>query len=172
MIEVVKKNRFGITSEKEIADFEAKIGYELPLTYKTFLLEANGGEPVLGCIHVLQKGKSEEWNLANLLGLHDKENGVSLNSAFDQTRGRMPEEFIPFADDQGGNYYVLNLSKKKYGEIHFWDHNLEAEKGRKYYKNISFLFSSFQAFSESLGEPKPYEKEVKIIKKDGKLILD
>jgi len=172
MIELEKKDEFGPTDLETIETLEVQIGYKLPDDYKRFLLTTNGGAPVNRAIDVKENGENSEWLVRYFFGLHDGEFWASLKKAIDTLEGRKPKQFIPIANDYGGNNFLLDLSEKNFGKVSFWNHESEVEKGGNYYENIMPLFDSFSEFCSKLKEATPYDKEVKIIKKDGRIILD
>jgi len=172
MIDINKPNEFGLITKKEISAFEKLIGFNLPENYSAFLRLNNGGQPKLDTLKV-RIGKTEElWSINYFYGLHSKEDWASMFVVLNSLKSRIPNEFIPIANDSGGNYYVLNLSKEKYGQISFWNHNNESEnKGINYYKNITFLFKSFSELASSLTIDNN-DIEVKIIETDDEFIIE
>ena len=151
MVEIITKNEFGTITEKEIIDFQAIIGFELPNDYSCFLKDYNGGKPKLDSLKIYKRKKEELWSLRYLFGIHHKEYWASIFWVIKSLENRIPNEFLPIAENGGGDYYVMNLSKEKFGQIFIWDHNNESEKnGTKYYKNLTHLFNSFSELVNNL----------------------
>ncbi|WP_265094011.1 SMI1/KNR4 family protein [Cronobacter malonaticus] len=46
------------------------------------------------------------------------------------------KDFVPFADDQGGNCFLISMRKKDYGKVYIW---LMDEK------ELAFVIDSFDA---------------------------
>lgn len=151
MIEIITPNEFGTIKEKDLKALQEMIGFELPDDYSVFLKLYNGGKPKLDSLKIHKRKKEELWSLGYFFGLHNKEYWASIFWAIKSLENRIPKEFLPIADNSGGDYYVMNLSKEKFGQIFIWEHNNESAKnGTKYYKNTTFLFHSFSELIQNL----------------------
>jgi hypothetical protein len=67
--------------------------------------------------------------------------GAELATAFDDTRGSMPDSFVPLVEDGGGNYLSVDLAS---GAIAFWVHDAPLDR------NVEPVAASAEAFFESL----------------------
>jgi hypothetical protein len=151
MIEIITPNEFGTITEKDIIALQEMTGSELPDDYSNFLKLYNGGKPKFDSLKIYKRKKEELWSFGYFFGIHNKEYWASIFWAINSLENRIPNEFLPIADNSGGDYYVMNLSKEKFGQICIWNHNNESEKnGIKYYKNLTFLFNSFSELIQNL----------------------
>ena len=110
MTEIITPNEFGTITEKEIKDFQEIIGFELPDDYSNFLKLYNGGKPKFDSLKIYKRKKEELWTFGYLFGIHDKEYWASIFWAINSLENKIPNEFLPIADNSGGDYYVMNLS--------------------------------------------------------------
>lgn len=145
-------NRFGSTNIKDIESFEAKYAIALPKEYKEFLLEYNGGAPTPST------NKIPETDVQWLYGIHNGENWASLEWNIETLKNRIPENTLPIAGDSLGNSFLLSLNNDTYGEIWFWDHELEGEEGESYFGNITKSANSFNDFIGNLYEYIPNDE--------------
>ncbi|MEP6859854.1 MAG: SMI1/KNR4 family protein [Deltaproteobacteria bacterium] len=67
--------------------------------------------------------------------------GAELATAFDDTRGSMPDSFVPLVEDGGGNYLCVDLAS---GAIAFWVHDAPLDR------NVEPVAASAEAFFQSL----------------------
>ena len=172
MIDVIKPNEFGKLNDSDIIELEKTIGLSLPKNYLNFLKNTNGGTPKLDSLKVRLNNKEELWSISYFFGIHRAEYWASIFWTLKALNHRIPTEFFPFANNGGGDYYVINLSTEKNGEISIWNHDTESENnGLKYYKNIRFLFKSFEEFSKSLIKDDT-QIEIKIIETDTDFIIE
>ncbi|MFD0991062.1 SMI1/KNR4 family protein [Mariniflexile jejuense] len=172
MIDIIKPNEFGKISSKAILEFEKQIGFSLPKNYSDFLKANNGGQPKLDTITVNIEKENQLWSLKYFFGLHNKEYWASMFSTLKSLKNRIPTEFLPIANDGGGNFYIINLSKENFGKIYFWNHNNESENsGNKFYGNIIPLFDSFLELTESLIKD-VRDIEIKIVETDDEFIIE
>ena len=131
-------------TEDSINNFEKKIGYKLPVAYKDFLLQYNGGKPRPDTYDVpgWQHGYSIVNDFNGILPgeYNDIEDNIGL------LRGRLPTGFIPIADDPGGNALLLSLAGITASKVYFWDHENEPYEGGdrlEDYPNIHWVADSF-----------------------------
>lgn len=170
MIEVINSLEFGILNNQDLLELEKIIYNSLPKSYLYFITKTNGGTPKLSALKV--KNKEELWSVKYFFGIHRIKYWASIFWVLKTLYNRMPKEFFPFANNGGGDYYLINLSEEKYGEISIWNHNNEAENnGFEYYKNIHFLYSSFEEFSKNLIKDNT-DIEVKITETDTDFIIE
>ena len=121
-------------------------GLIIPDSYKEFMFKYNGGsfeEYVLNDTPVgdIIVNRFESWDVNKKISLQ-----VILEN-FDEDYSDYG--FLPFADDPGGNYYLLNLNVDGNGEVYYWLHDGEFEDG----DSKALIFDSFIDFINAL-EPK------------------
>lgn len=110
------KEGFGNIDENEILNFEKIIGEQLPLEYRTFLKENNGGRPKPNIFKTL-KG-DYETDIQFFFGITS--GNYDLEENFNRLKNIISIDYIPIAIDSGGNFVLLNLNTR---EIYFLDWN-------------------------------------------------
>lgn len=132
----------------EINIFENDIGIKLPKDYISFLLEFNGGKPMLNNCQVIISDVN--W----IYGMFNEPEWASLYNAMYTFVGRIPGWYIPIARDSGGNQYLMSLYEGNYGVIAFWKHEFELMTGdaSQYFDNMTKVSDSFSEFLENLKE--------------------
>jgi SMI1 / KNR4 family (SUKH-1) len=106
-------------SAAELDEYCAAHDLALPDPLRRQLLDQNGGAPTAEVLVALPDG--DETELLGLfgIGMHDVSAELAWNA---QTMsGRVPEGLIPFADDAGGNLFLVGAD----GAVSFWNHELE-----------------------------------------------
>ncbi|MGS7052275.1 SMI1/KNR4 family protein, partial [Legionella pneumophila] len=101
---------------KNIEEFEAKYHVVLPVQYRDFLLEYNGGNVKPNVFKI--SDDEGETALNALYGLEINESYDELSSVFDSLYGEIPNEFISIGDDSGGNQICLGTSEEYTGKIY------------------------------------------------------
>ncbi|WP_341755622.1 MULTISPECIES: SMI1/KNR4 family protein [unclassified Candidatus Tisiphia] len=148
-IKVIKSHES--TNLEEIEKFEHLIQAKLPSDYKQFLLKHNGGHPVFDAFELSEPinkkntGILVEWFYA----LHDKEvSNIVLE--FQRSRGKIPDEFLPIACDDGGDL-CLGIRGDDYGSLYYWTTNWSfwSEDDLNY---LYFVSNSFTDFINGLYE--------------------
>jgi hypothetical protein len=97
----------------------AEHGMKLPDALRRQLLEQNGGGPRSDYYVRLPNGSVEE--LFSFFGLSMPDISSELAWVAETLEDRVPQGMLPFADDPGGNLYLLD----EVGSVWFWDHELE-----------------------------------------------
>ena len=145
MLKVKEPNTFGKLSVEELNDFEIVNQIKLPEDYRIFLLENNGGIPLL------QINQDSDKVVTYIFGMHNGDYYASLYKHIDMFQKRLPFGTFPIASDPFGNLFIMSLSPENHGQIFFWDHEEEpAEQDGHYIENISFVSYSFTEFQQQL----------------------
>ncbi|MCX7568633.1 SMI1/KNR4 family protein [Tumebacillus sp. DT12] len=111
-------------SLEQVEQFEAVQGVILPLKYKTFLLQWNGGYPELNVFKISDEQGTSVLNVLNGIGdMYD-----NLEKVMDIYEDRLPTGFIPIGDDPGGNVICVGTKEPYYEQIYFWDHEQESDE--------------------------------------------
>jgi SMI1/KNR4 family protein SUKH-1 len=97
----------------------AEHGMKLPDALRRQLQEQNGGAPRTDYYVSLPDGDVTE--LYSFFGLGMPDTSSELAWVAETAEGRVPQGMLPFADDPGGNLYLLD----EVGSVWFWDHELE-----------------------------------------------
>ncbi|MCP1422284.1 hypothetical protein J3D43_000800 [Paenibacillus xylanexedens] len=132
---------------KNIEEFEAKYDVVLPVQYRDFLLEYNGGNVKPNVFKI--SDDEGETALNTLYGLDINESYEELSSVFDSLYGEIPNEFISIGDDSGGNQICLGTSEEYAGKIYIFLHDIEPTEK---ISNMFLISDSFDSFLDSLYE--------------------
>ena len=124
---------------KVIEEIDANL--TIPDSYKEFMFENNGG----AFIEYILKDTPAGDLVVSSFYPWDKNREISLNVVLENSE-EINEGFLPFADDPGGNYYLLNLNQEGNGQVYYWLHDSEFENG----DNKVLLFDTFANFLNSL----------------------
>jgi hypothetical protein len=146
-------NSFNSITENDVIAFEAKIGIDLPLEYRQFLLTYNGGVPALIVFPIKENKRDTRSMLQILFGL--KQEGVnSLEHRVDEIGERFPIDLLPIGNDLGGNIICISIRGVNRGKIFFWELETEKEdEGPPDYSNVYPVTDSFNEFLNSLTAP-------------------
>ena len=102
-------------AEEIIVQFENQIGVKLPASYRDFT-------SMFGDV-LIHGGKSNDVSVGVFYGLRGESvEAYRLDRAYKVTRGRVPNDWIPFATDGGGNWFCLSLKSPKAGAVFWCDH--------------------------------------------------
>ncbi|UTR15000.1 SMI1/KNR4 family protein [Salipaludibacillus sp. LMS25] len=145
MVKIKKLNRK--ITEKELKQFEKKNKIRLTEKYKDFLLKWNRGSPE-PCLFDISKDQGT--SVLNVFNGIDAQYD-DLEEVIDIYEFRLPEGFIPIADDPSGNAICLGTKVPYYDHIYFWDHEQESETPDDM-SNMYFLASDIDAFLNMLYE--------------------
>ena len=90
--------------DKNIKSFEERIGFSLPLIYRQFLLEKNGGT----CRSKVLKTSAGVDVLANVLfSLDHPKNSLNLQSWYEECEEDLPERSLAIGADSGSGLLIL-----------------------------------------------------------------
>jgi hypothetical protein len=114
-----------------LASFETQFGISLPDAYKQFLLENNGGRPDPAYFDV-PNWPGEGTLVGDFLGIRSQR-AANLSFWIEELGDELLPDFIPIADDPGGNFLCLRLTEPDRGAIYYWDaspdHDLDETTG-------------------------------------------
>lgn len=131
-------------SLEELEAFEKKQDIKLPKYYREFLLEYNGGYPNPSVYKISDDEGESVLNIFYGIGnMYD-----NLEKKLDFFDEILDLEFIPIADDPGGNQICLGLNEEYCGQIFHWNHDEEHDG----MKNMYFLANNINEFIENLYE--------------------
>jgi len=140
-------------SPSQLADFEERTGQKIPIPYKRFLLNHNGGRPRLSAFKFQgRRGKMEESAVQGFFGVHAQE-AFSLELCLEILRARIPEDLFPIAVDHCGNLVLMGSHGPRAEKIYFWNHELEGPDGEPpTEENVYFIANSLDDFLRGLTE--------------------
>lgn len=139
-------NLFGKAIEADLNKFEEINSIKIPLDYKSFILENNGGKPSKNIVPTVNSDVN--W----LYGFHEGPTWANIYDAIGDLYDRVPYLYIPIGCDSGGNQYLMSLNSNNHGCIYFWDHEDEATFSEKEHTENYYLASSFTEFINMLTE--------------------
>lgn len=146
-VAVAKAN--GKITRRVVGDFEAAIGVALPADYKEFLLSCNGGELAPNIFPV--PGAKINSGVNRFYGVLGDNLQNDLNYQRKIMFTRVPKNILPIGSDSCGNSVCLSLRNESYGQIYFWDHELESEEGEcATFSNLFLVGNSFVDFLSKL----------------------
>jgi hypothetical protein len=110
-------------AEQAIHALELRYGVQIPPSYLSFLLINDGAIPEENML----SGTAWEHDMVSVdqfLGLSDAV-AESISDVWDAYGDRLPRGWFPFATAAGGNTMLLAIEGPGYGQVAFWDHELE-----------------------------------------------
>ena len=141
-------------SDADIDRVEQKLAVRLPIAYRKFLLQYNGGRPEPYYFDVAGfKGPGMVNDFNGLVpGAYN-----DLERHYGALRDKLPRGFVPVADDPGGNAVLIGTIGDTQGKIYWWDHEAQPyERGDELamYPNIYPVAEDFDEFLRMLKERK------------------
>ncbi len=136
-------------SEKNILDFEKILQTKIPNSYRSFLLETNGGIPLNNAFDVYSPSENltlYTFIVSRFLGIGVKDDIVKAYKIFQKD---LPPYFLPFAMDNFKNFMCISLKTE---EIYFWDFQSTLNNPKTAKEKPLFLFvaESFEEFMDKL----------------------
>lgn len=134
-------------NQSEIEEAERKMSVIFPDEFKKHYLEYNGGYPEKD-IYVWSDGGRTTINTFSSIkydGFQNLENSYRNLTVLEQY---LPVGVIPFATDDGGNFFCISAREKDYGNIYYCnndDYNTEDKE-----ECLTKLGDSFRAFVDGL----------------------
>jgi len=144
----------------DLDSFEHELGGRLPESYRSFLLECNGGVPERQALRFSgEKLAIQGATLNYLLGLGG--NAENAAKTYSILKYDLPQGLVPIANTPGGNYFLLSVrSDASQGKIYYYDHEYEYdededvfdEEAAEYPPCLVKVAESFDEFSLRLAE--------------------
>lgn len=147
----------GSLSERELQAVEQLWGYQLPMDYRVFLLNNNGGVPKK--LFFFFENKNKSIFLSEFFGIFkDFNKNILLKQLY--AGKRVPTNTLPIGRDSVGNLILLSVKGQDRGKVYFWDHEREAGEGREPdYSNLTLIADSFDKFLKDLKDEQEAEKD-------------
>lgn len=138
---------YGTLKDEDIIILEELISFKLPDDYKLFLLEHNGGVPIVEYSTFTLDGIEEEIGLQSLYGLNL---GRSLNLIgwYKEYKNDLLDNSIIIGHGLGVGLIVLVCSSDLTG-VYLWDNTMEFEATTEE-NNIYKIAETFSMFIENL----------------------
>lgn len=140
------------TTSAELDAFERRAGLALPLRYRAFLEAHNGGRVAPAVFDIKGASSCGGSAIQYFLGFDDR---YSIDEACSRLKDandpRVPPEYLPIAECEGGDRLCIVVAGPKKGQIYFWDH--EQEGYPEYtYENLYFVAEDIDALLAGLHE--------------------
>ena len=129
------KSSYPNITEQDIATFERTFEVALPMAYRGFLLEHNGGVPA----NMFFVKDGAEVVVNEFLPLRN--GNLSVEGYLEDFHFNL-QHLIPIAEDAFGNLILIDCNSEK-GVIHFWNHETTT---------VTYVTNSFEYFIENLQE--------------------
>ena len=143
-------------SAEALAAAEARLvelGHPIPPSYRAFLADQDGGDPVRDYFSFRQGDIDQEDLLRWFFGIAGSPNGDLVKEAESRV-DRVPAGMLSIAEDGNGNAVVLDGRDGRDGPVYFWDHEFETEPPDE--SNLSWLAPDLETFLADLIEnPEP-----------------
>lgn len=132
----------GPRTEAEVQGLEIRLGYPLPVDFRRFVIEVDGGIPEANEIT-----NADGWcvGVDVFLSLGDTRRFWAIE---DPGHGPYPSGYLPIGLDAGGNTFLLELAGARAGSVWFWDH--EQERPEVTLDPLVAVRASFDVFLEDL----------------------
>lgn len=143
---------FGLPlQERDVAEFEGKIGQRLPADYRSFLMEYNGGRCSFGAAVGFPLFETEYLDLLSGLeffGLKYPESRQwqTLIRVDEEHVGRLPAGAVPIGESCQEDLILIDYAND--GSIVVWEREKELEKSPE--ENRLFVADSFSAFVDGI----------------------
>jgi cell wall assembly regulator SMI1 len=138
-------------SDDELRVVEAKLGSELPDSFREFLRTASGGHIAYVVDVPTQHGGTEPIMFGSVFSARD-EDPESILKELDAAREvtRVPPGVLPFARDGGGSIVYLDLSPHGQGRVVAFVDGLPAWTGRERASGFVEIATSFDEYVSKL----------------------
>jgi len=155
VVHIERFDGYGAVFLSELNNCERKLGYSLPEDYREFLLQFNGGKPSPSSLRL---SDGSVTTIRAFYAVAPPSQTMSLERQIGQYRNRIPPRFIPIGEDPGGNRICICLNGKHYGQVFFWDHEMESDEVADN-RNMTFVASTFSSLLDGLNrEPVPADR--------------
>jgi hypothetical protein len=128
-------------TEDAVASYCAEHDLEIPAPLRRQLLDQNGGAPREEALVSIQDNEDE---LMSFFGIGMPDRSSELAWVAKTFQARLPVGFLAFADDPGGNLFLIETAPESKHGVWFWDHEREGE-GRAALSLVAPTFDDFLA---------------------------
>lgn len=131
-----------------VSDFETKLGANIPSGYKQFLLDYNGGIPILRRFSTID-GKIESL-VVRLSSFNSGDPNVVSDFSDLNCQNLIPNDLLSIGTDPIGNRLLLGIGENNSGGVFYWSSDEEDEGYYASYDFIKPVADSFEHFLEAL----------------------
>jgi hypothetical protein len=128
-VKIEIRNERPPVSAEALAEAEARlaaIGTRIPPSYRAFLAEQDGGNPVRKAFSFRQHDREQHDLVRLFFGVAESPNGDLVSEA-ETARDLLPADVLPIATDSFGNLVVLDGRDGRDGPVWFWDHEFQSD---------------------------------------------
>ena len=143
MKNIIMKKKSENIQYNVIHKFEDKYQFQIPKQMLEFYITHNGGVPK----EYIYNDKERIFIINHFLPFTYALYGdMTVEEEYESLLedGELIEGYVPFAIEEGGNYFLISLNEKDYGYVYIWYH--EYIEDDKFEENIRKLSSSFEKF--------------------------
>jgi cell wall assembly regulator SMI1 len=130
----------------------ADLGHRIPPSYRGFLADQDGGEPVREEFSFEHGSRTETSSVQVFLGVAESPDGDLVSKAR-TLADRVPPGVLPIADDPLGNHICIDTRDGRDGPVLFWDHEYEGDPPDE--ANLYPIAPDLPTFLDRLREPEP-----------------
>ncbi|MGI8750492.1 MAG: HNH endonuclease [Thermoleophilaceae bacterium] len=131
----------------------AELGHPIPPSYKAFLADQDGGEPVRDFFSFRQGERDQHALVQWFYGIAESLEGDLVGEA-ESLIDRVPAGVLSIAGDGSGNAVVMDGRDGRDGPVYFWDHEFEGEPPDE--SNLWWLAPDLETFlADLIEEPEP-----------------
>ena len=120
----------------------------IPEDYQEFLRAKNGGTPTPELIFKFSSADDDGWIISNFTSIKCQKGQLSIDLQVEAWGLDYGPSFIPIADDEMGNYFLLSVAPESFGLIYYRDHELTDEDNPML--GLTFLAQTFTDFIQRL----------------------
>ena len=134
-------------TEADILSLEKDFNIILPVEYKNFLMENNGGEPQS---HDYQVNGEYFDDIGWFFGIREYPATHDLKTENIESQNAIPPHYFCIGVSYGGNLICLSLKEEEFGSIYRWDHETANYDGEPWEDNMTKICDSIGQFIEML----------------------
>jgi hypothetical protein len=139
-------------SPGRLAEVQAKLaelGHPIPPSYREFLSDHDGGDPVRDHFTFRQGDRDEHDVVQWFYGIEPSPEG-DLVEIVELIPGRFLAGTLPIVADASGNYLLLDRRDGRDGPVWFWDHDLQVDPPDQ--SNLFWVATDLHSFLDRLVE--------------------
>lgn len=136
-----------VLDEQALVALEHDLGLVLPVAYRAFLQQHNGGYPDPNAFErETNNRKGRQLAIvSDFFGIDDVRKYRRWHV------DRVPRNLLAIARDPGGNMILLSVDGSDVGQVFFWDHDRETTPPT--YANVYAVAPDFSSFLDALHDP-------------------
>ena len=133
-------------TENDIADFERRQNIVLPSSYRSFLLQSNGGRPERDLFLIPGFPEGPDGRIHFFFDINGSMGCYNLDFNREWFSDRIPDHLLPIATTEGADIICMSLAPDALGAVYYWDGvHISPTYGMLY-----LVANSFEEFLEQL----------------------